>query len=273
MARIRKEKVKMMFKSDFVAVLVSGGKILREVRSDLGETVVRLPFGSEYNIRLKNLNTVKAVANVEIDGRNAGTGIIVEPGKTVELKGFLEGLRVKNRFRFIQKTDEISRHRGDRIDDGIVRITYKFERVWEPIKLTPWRPNYPFLSGGDIYWTYTQTNMYGGPIVNTRGGTSGDSLVNKSLSGENAVFCCNSVNEPGITVKGSETRQDFVYGDVGFLEETEHAINIKLVGHDRVSGEVFKKPITTQTRIRCSTCGRKWKSRYKFCPNCSTYLS
>jgi hypothetical protein len=266
MARIRKEKVKMMFKSDFVAVLVIGGKILREVRSDLGETVVRLPFGSEYNIRLKNLNTVKAVANVEIDGRNAAQGIIVEPGKTVELKGFLEGLKVKNRFRFIQKTDEISRHRGDRIDDGIVRITYKFERVWEPVKLTPLRYDYPFIPNGGIYWsTYTQTTY------NTGDSTSGQ--LNRTVSNTPNQIFCNSVCEPGITVKGSETNQNFVYGDVGFLEETEHAINIKLVGHDRVSGEVFKKPITTQTRIRCSTCGRKWKSRYKFCPNCSTYLS
>jgi hypothetical protein len=259
----------MMFKSDFVAVVVSSGKIMREAVDSLGEITVRLPFGSEYSVRLKNLNTVKAVVNVEIDGRDAGRGVIVEPGATVELKGFLEGLRVKNRFRFIRKTETISKHRGDRIEDGIIRVTYKFEKIWEPIKLNPYVP-YPWYPG-HTYWTYTQD------VYNTGGGTQGNTVTtrNKSLGdfgGDNAVFCCNSINEPGITVKGSETRQDFVYGDVGFLEETEHAINIKLVGHDRVSGKIINKPITTKTKVFCSTCGKKCKSSYKFCPRCSTYL-
>ena len=250
----------MMFKSDFVAVVVSSGKIMREAVDSLGEITVRLPFGSEYSVRLKNLNTVKAVANVEIDGRDAGRGIIVAPGDTVELKGFLEGLRVKNRFRFIQKTETISKHRGDRIDDGIIRITYKFEKVYEPIKLNPYvqHPWYP----GSTYWTYTTQD--------TTYNTSGP--LNRVGSVSNQVFC-NSVCEPGITVKGSETRQDFVYGNVGFLEETEHAINIKLVGHDRISGKIVNKPITTKTKVFCSTCGKKCKSSYKFCPRCSTYLS
>lgn len=254
----------MMFKSDFVAVVVSSGKIMREAVDSLGEITVRLPFGSEYSIRLKNLNTVKAVANVEIDGRDAGRGVIVEPGGTVELKGFLEGLRVKNRFRFIRKTETISKHRGDRIEDGIIRITYKFERVWEPIKLTPYVPHpwYP----GHTYWTYTTHDT----TYNTGGGTSGQ--LNRAVSNIPDQVFCNSVCEPGITVKGSETRQDFVYGDVGFLEETEHAINIKLVGHDRISGKIINKPITTKTKVFCSTCGKKCKSSYKFCPRCSTYL-
>jgi len=44
-----------MYKEQMVAAVKVGGKVLREN----GETVV-LPFGSEYSVYLKNLNTVRA---------------------------------------------------------------------------------------------------------------------------------------------------------------------------------------------------------------------
>lgn len=250
-----------MFRNDFVGVVVNRGKIMRESRNELGENVVKLPFGSEYAVRLKNLNTVKAVVDVEIDGSRAAQGLIINPGTSFELKGFLEGLRVRNRFRFIEKTKEISNYRGDRIDDGIIRISYRFEQPQpvyyiEPLPMKslvpPWHPTRSF--GPDLQYTYTSSNTYGG-------GTQNSCFVSQVQE-----------TAEGITVKGSETRQDFIYGYTNPLEEHAHVINIKLVGYSD-SGIAIKKPITTKTKYRCKTCGRKWPSRYKFCPNCTTYLS
>lgn len=114
-----------MYKKDFVAVIKCNGKILREI-----DDVVTIPFGSEYSILLKNLNSRKAQISITIDGKDVldGKNLVVDGNKETELKGYMRGFSAKNRFKFIQKTKEISEHRGDFIDDGIVRIEYQFEK-------------------------------------------------------------------------------------------------------------------------------------------------
>jgi len=118
----------MVYKNNFVAVIKVNGKILREV----GEFVV-LPFGAEYSILLKNLDSRKAVASITIDGIDVmgGDSVIVPANESVEVEGFVDGLRATNRFKFIKKTEEISDHRGDKVDDGVIRVEYKFEKQIE----------------------------------------------------------------------------------------------------------------------------------------------
>jgi hypothetical protein len=204
------------------------------------------------------------VVDVEIDGSPAAQGLIINPGTSFELKGFLEGMKVRNKFRFIKKTKEISNYRGDRIDDGIVRISYRFEKVQPIYYVQPLQWNsWPRSFGPDYNWrevTYTSSNMDFG--VQSAGGTQNSCFVNQVME----------QTADGITVKGSETKQDFVYGWTNPLEEHAHVINIKLVGYTE-SGVSVQKPITTKTKLKCKTCGRKWPSRYKFCPNCTTYLN
>ena len=112
---------KMVYSDKLVVVLKHKGKILREHKD-----VVTLPFGSEYSILVKNLNTAKAKVSIEIDGEHVldGQALLVDANTTTELKGFLKGSRTTNRFKFIEKTAQISNYRGDRIDDGIIRVEY-----------------------------------------------------------------------------------------------------------------------------------------------------
>jgi len=234
-----------MFKENFIGVIVVDGKIMRESKNELGEVIVKLPFGSEYVVKLKNLDTVNAVADVEIDGSIAASGLIVRPGTSVELKGFLEGLQVKNKFRFIKKTKEISEYRGDRIDDGIVRIKYCFEKR---------RPTYYVNPSITFPWWQVTTYTY-----------------TTNVSTSNAADCGWKQDAEGITVKGSKIQQNFSYGSTDELEEQEHVINIKLVGSTE-DGFMIKRHITTKTKLMCQTCGKTWKSSYKFCPSCATYL-
>ncbi len=242
---------KMVYNNQFIVVIKHKGKVLREFSGN----VVRLPFGSDYSIMMKNKDSSrKALVEVFVDGKDAldSNSIIVSPEQSVELKGFMEGSIVRNKFRFIEKTNEISKYRGNFIEDGLVEIKYSFE---EP----------------QVTWysltkdTAPRANCYFSGVSETK--------FTASSSDQN-ISCSVGANECGITVPGAETKQDFqtgVIGSTGF----KSSIIINLKGETtttKAKRKRVKKPITVKTKIRCSTCGRRWRSSMKYCGNCSTYL-
>ena len=239
----------MMYNNNFVVVVKHKGKVLRESSNG----TVRLPFGSDYTILLKNKNSRKAVANVEIDGEDVATGIIVPGNDSVELKGAINGLNVSNHFRFIEKTREISNFRGDREDDGLVRVEYRFEQY--DVVQVPIRPMKKKGYSRDDVWTYYNSS----------------NEVRYGATCDNYTFCSSDV---GITVPGKETNQNFEYGHTKMLELQSHVIVLHLKGTVKKRKRVRKirKAITVKTRLQCQTCGRKSKSSMKFCGNCGTYL-
>jgi hypothetical protein len=251
-----------MYQEKFIAVIKHKGKILRE---DGG--LVRLPFGSEYSIFLKNKNSVKAVANVEVDGEDVlqKHGIIVPPNQSVEITGWMRSMDRTNKFKFIRKTREIQKFRGDRLDDGIVRIEYIFEKqpVFEVIK-----DSWPVCPKND--WPKCPINKWDGCTYNafttplTDGTSSGDYVMS-------SYNCSVPLRDEGITVKGTMINQGYRYGSTDLLEDASHVIIINLRGISKI-GRKIEKVITTRSRIQCEICGRKWKSSVKYCGNCGNYL-
>lgn len=251
----------MVYNNKLIVVIKNKGKVLREFSGG----VVRLPFGSDYSIYIKNKDTIrKVLVDVKVDGKDTldGSSLIVDPKRSTELKGFMKGSTVRNKFRFIEKTKEISNYRGDFVEDGLVEVTYKFEEY------NDWW-NKPILGG------YVDTH-----VKSFRRDSSADHHVyysNISSSTEPMATANCSYNDSGITVPGAETRQDFVVGNIGRLESTTYNIVLNLKGQvverrrDKRKQRV-KRPITVKTKIRCSTCGRRWRSSMKYCGNCSTYL-
>jgi hypothetical protein len=59
----------MMYSNRFVCSVKVNGKILREQSG-----TVTLPFGCEYEILLKNLNSRRAMVSVSVDGKDATDG-------------------------------------------------------------------------------------------------------------------------------------------------------------------------------------------------------
>ena len=248
----------MAYRKNFAVAIKQNGKILREI----GE-VVKLPFGAEYSILLKNKDSRKAVAKVEIDGEDVldGNGLIVEPYGSVELKGFMKGSKVRNRFKFIHKTEQISNYRGDRIDDGLVSVEFWFEKE-EDLQVTPLpiRPNpWPTYGGGNqvYYSSYAGNNIVGCGL----GVTSAASLTKSA-----------SVDDNGITVKGAKTNQGFEYGSTKKLEPTSTVITLRLSGFSQRTKKLVKKALSVNARITCVTCGKKSKSSAIYCGRCGTYI-
>ena len=280
----------MTFKDQFVVEVKCRGKILR-VQDD----VVHLPFGSEYSLYLKNLNSRKASVKISIDGEDVldYQSLILQPNSSTELEGFLRGTSAKNRFKFINKTKEIQDHRGDKVDDGIVRVEFAYEKA-EPIRKVILEHDHVYHD--HYHWNYNNwfdgnsETIYGGTSVRstpTMKGMSGEPVAKASnvamdslgdsrpvhafnLSSLGAESLGQPLDDEGITVKGSECDQSFRYGTIGALEQAE-VIIIRLKGITHNNAPV-QAPITVKTKLTCLTCGKTSKSSAKFCDNCGTFL-
>lgn len=248
----------MAYRNNFAVAIKHNGKILREL-----EDLVYLPFGSEYSVLLKNKNSQKAVVDIEIDGQDVldGNSIIVGPNQSTELKGFMKGKTAKNKFKFIKKTEKISNYRGDRIDDSLVRVEYKFEMP----------PKVPAYNYDQVYYTSPINSRLSSPSI------GGNTYGCKSAPVANCCLNNTSFADTGITAKGSEIKQDFTQGSVGELELSSSVITLKLVGNKPSTagpyvGKLVKKPLTVRAKLTCNLCGTKSKSSAKFCRECSNYL-
>jgi hypothetical protein len=254
----------MVYSNKLVTVIKHSGNIIRE-----DVDVVKLPFGSEYSILLKNLSTQDCVVDVNVDGQDvlSGSRIVIRANTEHELLGFMNNSVITNKFKFIQKTDQIVNHRGDRIDDGIINISFQYVK----------QPDYTITWGGTFISPYDST---GAPIKYRSDwycNTTSVPLSVCNISNNNSVFTCDSSQtrgiqqDEGITVKGSQTHQQYQNAYVGNLEDTKHNIIIRLKGYAEDKKEIVA-PVYTNTKLQCFTCGKKSKSNMKFCPDCGTSL-
>lgn len=265
--------------SDRLAIAVqSNGKVLRE----FGDTVY-LPFGTEYSLLIKNLNTVRCVVNISIDGEDIASGgsFVVPANGSINIERFLSNnnLLRGNRFKFIERTDSISEYRGNKIDDGLIRIEYEFEKInYRPM----WQDFDQELKRSlrsnttNIQYSNNTLPLSAAPMSATS--LSADAAASMSAaqtqSTATASYLSNtshSLNDTGITTKGSISEQRFV--DVGHISTDGNikCMVIRLKGE--TAGQPVKQAVTVKSKSKCSTCGRVNKSSAKFCTNCGTSLT
>lgn len=240
----------MMYTSKLAVAVKSGGKVLRE----FGD-IVYVPFNSEYSILIKNLNNVRALVKITIDGENVtDDGLVVNANSHIDLERFLGDLSIGHRFKFIKRTSKIEQHRGIGVEDGLIRIEFQFEKPARPIA---WSTEYrSFLN---------TTNISGSDARIKSCSYSHDSysVGAQSLS--------TNIDDVGITVKGSISDQKFVTVHMGEMEKETHVMVIKMVG-ETPQGEHVKKPVTVKTKQTCETCGHNNKATSKYCSECGTSL-
>jgi hypothetical protein len=267
----------MMHKKNFVAAIKVDGKVLRE-SSDR----VELPFGSEYSVLLKNLDTVKMQVQVSIDGKDASGWLVIDPSRSLDLERFYRGNHNSgNKFKFIERTTKIEQHRGIDAEDGLIRVEFKREKVYESSKFIY---SYPHIwnTGFNSHLIQTPSSGISGSTTRFTGMRSGIGAhwVKSSQGANGGMLTAGSVqnmqiakqsvqNEAGITVEGGISNQKFISVS-GFECEAPEAIVLHLVGRSgtqpvRVAKTVSLKPV-------CHTCGKKNKAATKFCTECGTSL-
>ena len=282
----------MVYKDQFVAVITHNGQILRETRHGQ-EDVLQLPYNAEYGIRLKNLSSNRAAIGAEIDGKDilGGHRIVLRPGETHDLEGFMENGVVRNKLKFIQKTQKIAEHRGDFIEDGIIRVTCQFEKPYEPCKpVIAWHNHWPYRNTyTDPYSPHFQKGcdrLIGAhqpyddlassrSVLRGFAGPQGQSMSNNVECSAKSFTSAPEPPQPaqdeGITVKGSQTNINYDNTYLRELYPEVTVITFKLVGVS-INNVKIARPVTVRRKIRCETCGRNNNSRHAFCTECGTSL-
>lgn len=275
-----------MYSNKMVACLKANGKVLRE----FNETVY-VPFGQEYNILLKNLNSVKALVNITIDGEDVVPGgLVVEGNREIELERFVKDMNRGNRFKFIKRTAGIEQHRGIKADDGIIRISFKYERR-APAFTTDWNT---MKLGGSWGGGYNPNSHWYG-TTNAIGSAVSDNAISKSsvLRGmpeptmsysANAVASASAASGDaqlmnvattqslaGITAPGSVSDQKFQQATWFPTEDEEHVVVMHLLGETE-TGKKVAQPVTVKHQPVCKMCGHKNKAKAKFCSECGAGL-
>ena len=288
----------MVYANKLVAAVKVNGQVLREERD-----VVTLPFGAEYSLLLKNLNSVRVQVKVSVDGQDAteGTWLIIQPNSALELERFIKNgnLSRGNRFKFIERTKAVEKHRGVGAADGLIRIEYKTEKQAPKIEeikrvyrdyyesypvwpVYPWRYTRPYWWDQPYgTWCQAESGLSGGSgMIGAASGGSFSAVNNslqKSVDVERGGFqgaihaqnmCRASVNDAGITVAGSESNQQFHHASDFSTHAQTDVLVLKLRGE--VGGKKVAKAVTVKTKGACPTCGKK--SKAKFCPACGTAM-
>lgn len=289
-----------MYKNNLVMSISCGGKFLQETKD--GE--VFLPFLSEYSVYIKNKYTKKASVSVLIDGKDVlnGRRIVLNPQESFNLERFLEdSLEEGRKFRFIKKTPGIIEHRGNKPEDSLVEVRYKFEYIPKTYYNDgPYVKKYNDFGTMDGPVTFaingTQT-LDGGPSFNVQSNCIGGfskgipsldvdkiyesfgakrdtSLVKGTTLSETTsenISLPFQETEEGITVKGSESKQKFKNTFHFQTENEEHVMILKLRGTSKQEKEVVEA-VTKTTKKVCTVCGKKWDYNFTYCPDDASYL-
>lgn len=179
-----------MYKDKLIVAIKHNGKVLRE-----NKDLILLPFGSEFSVLVKNLNNRRVKFTLSIDGANAldDTEIIVNANSEIEIKRFIRNGNMEegNAFRFVERTKSIEDGpRGVKIDDGIIRLEFWFEKekpeidmdkiYWDNYKYRDYYQQGPF---------YRQPLIYGPFYRNTTSGIIGGGPASGQIIRGNEIFC------------------------------------------------------------------------------------
>lgn len=295
-----------MYGNKLAAAIKVNGKVLREFKD-----TVYIPFGSEYSILVKNLNSVRTVVNIYLDGDNVVPGgLVINPGQEIDLERWIKNgnLSEGNKFKFIERTQAIEDGpRGIKLEDGLIRIEHQFEKhplqdwftlnrginnhstLYKSSEYAGVTDKFTVTASGATYssnGTVSQMNVNGslrGVDYSQNGAAmqaSAAAAINKVVPTMDAhdgsatmdwMDMHQSVNDVGITVPGSKSTQKFTETTMGVMETEKHSIVLKLLGKTPNNKPVLQ-PVNVKMKPKCQTCGKQNKAHAKFCTECGTHL-
>ncbi len=113
-----------MFKNNVVISIKVGQNFLPD-----NESIVQMPFGTEYSVLIKNLNNKPVNIKMFIDGKLNGIekGFLVKEKESITINSFLDPSfrslnNTCNALKFVNKSPELNSRRVENIEDSLLRF-------------------------------------------------------------------------------------------------------------------------------------------------------
>ena len=234
-----------------VAVINSKNQIQRELAKN-GVRTVRLPFDSEYKLRLKNKTKNTAIAEIFIDGMSAsldGKKLVLPPETTIDVERFVDTETQGPRLKFV-KPDHADVQDPTTVEIGRIRVVFypqvKFEEfpripsypwwIYQPV----WYPTWPSL-------VLPISPFYSSPAPEAAfdATSSGFALGGQTtfMSTVDTKFSINGVSSTatGATVGGTDAIQSFKLSDTVSSAQPPVTMEIQLEGYENIEIKVEVK--------------------------------
>ena len=263
-----------MFKQNTVISIKVGKNFLPDNNS-----IVKLPFGSEYSILIKNLNNSPINVKMYIDGNMNGPekGFIIKEKDFLEINSFFNTC---NAFKFINKSKELNKYREENIEDSLLRFEVdilnkkesSFEELLKKAKITkrPFEEPLPFEKQKkyDKPWEFPKVDLNEHPFLPEK-----KDIFGGNYNPYEQIFCSNInksaySNESGITVPGQKVEKIIIneFSDNNYIKKDSICFIFKLEHLEELVSFDKEKKV-------CSVCNKKYKTKYNYCPIDGSYLN
>jgi len=269
----------MVYSNKFVMCVLLNGKPLEE----LANGQVKLPFGTEYALRLRNRNNRRAVVKLYIDGENVSAGGYVVPANNfIDIKRHHD---VDRAFKFVSLDSEDAIDFGkngpneDKVK-GTIEARFYLEKeqpqvVYRDVhhhhhpvpRPQPWPNPYPLrpyytcggegleglrttCGGGSSGQSYSNSLSFEGGGTQNSAGASFNAAPETTLSfsGDVAPASFNAAPlKDGCTVEGYVTGQSFTSTWID-TEETYTSVKVFLQGFEEEKPVSVAKPSKKKSR-------------------------
>ena len=204
-----------MSSPDVSVNILHQGKMLKEISGE-----VWMPFNEEYQIRLQNYTTVRAVAKVVIDGIEVskfGELVIPANGK-IDLERFIDhSLTDGKRFKFVPVSHPEVQDKGSS-DNGKIVVEIRKEKQAKPVEIVP-----ESYFGTDRF-RYGDGIVYYSPMTGSL-----TTMSNTSINCSGTLTSAPS-SSLGATIGGSESQQKFTQVQMD-LEDQVVTLELRLRGY------------------------------------------
>jgi len=234
----------MVYYQNFVVSILYKGNVLREI-----DGKVYLPFNSDYQIRLKNLDSkLRCKAKVKVDGsyiHPEDISFVLQPNDTFDIKRLLIDGNMKrgSKLRFVSVNDSRANDPSN-VENGIIEVSF-----------------YKEIDETFFHYLGLDDSSNGNPLVyywKRNDSSNGNPLDYCPIN------CCltNNLQSNGTTIAGEDVNQEFY--TTNDFPTTIIPAKIRLTMIGRESSLTVK-----ETRKKyCTKCGKKNPFKAKFCMNC-----
>ena len=262
-----------------MAKLAMNKSLLKEYSYNNYNRVVFLNDNDEFQIQLFNPKSKKIAAKIYINDVALSNMIVLKPGERVWLERYLDKAK---KFKFSTYEVDSSAEAQNAIrNNGNIRIKFYDEYRYK-VSYSSYDFDKFFKTDNNNYLNQKYNHISNDSVVNTVRSFCNSVVTNNAtptmFKGDVNVNCatmdCYEVNptsltfsantiETGLIEEGSHSNQKFQndYTDFESWPFREEVIKILPVSQKPYSSDDLNK-------IYCYNCGRKIKSKFKYCPFC-----